>query len=473
MLKHLSGSIFWKIFVGFWVTILIVTALAWSISADWHEAPQNYGAIEKGPDAQRAVNNALMIARWNGTAGLIDWLKDSKSNRIPEVFALDAQGREITGRTVPDRALSEYARLVPSIDAITEALPTGRGRHRHRMLRTLDEGVYVMHLPETGWVRFFAVRTDVPATRFLAALWRTPWWVYLTLMLASTTAVAGLMAWRLSKPVRKLNWAMQKVGEGNFNIRIASEVGRSNDEIASLARRFDEMTARIDGLVARQKRLFHDVSHELRSPLARMTVALELAERDPTKLTALTPRLTQEIGNLDALVDELLTYARLDDNTPLKKERVELTGLLESVVEDADFEGSSRNVRVTLKAPSPIWIEAQIDTLLRAVENLIRNALRFTPEGETVRVHACECNGTITITVTDAGPGIPEEDLRSMFDPFVRGKDQATGSGFGLGLAIARRAVQRHGGSLTAANVAPHGLRMTIELPAADKKLNS
>ena len=107
------------------------------------------------------------------------------------------------------------------------------------------------------------------------------------------------------------------------------------------------------------------------------------------------------------------------------------------------------------------------------MENLIRNALRFTPEGETVRVHACECNGTITITVTDAGPGIPEEDLRSMFDPFVRGKDQATGSGFGLGLAIARRAVQRHGGSLTAANVAPHGLRMTIELPAADKKLNS
>ncbi|MGN1208715.1 MAG: ATP-binding protein, partial [Duodenibacillus sp.] len=400
--------------------------------------------------------------------GLVDWLKDPKSNQMPEVFALDGKEQEITGRSVPERALSEYARIAPGIDAVTQMLPTNRGRHRHRMLRTQGEGVAVMHLPELGWVRFFAVRTDVPATRFLAALWRTPWWVYLALMLAATSAVAGLMAWRLSKPIRKLNWAMGKVGEGNFKIRIAPEMGRSNDEIVSLARRFDEMTERIEGLVARQKRLFHDVSHEFRSPLARMAVALELTERDPSKLASLTPRLTQEIGNLDALVDELLTYARLDDNSPLKKERAELTGLLQSIVDDADFEGSSRNVHVLLESDGPIWVDAQIDTLLRAVENLIRNALRFTPEGETVRVAVQKQDERITITVTDAGPGIPEEDLKSMFDPFVRGRDQATGSGFGLGLAIARRAVERHGGTLTAANIRPRGLQMRIELPAAD-----
>ncbi|MGN1209457.1 MAG: hypothetical protein ACI4SV_04065, partial [Duodenibacillus sp.] len=107
MLVRVSIGIFWKIFIGFWVTILIVTALAWSISADWHEAPQNYGAIEKGTDAARAVNNALMIARWNGTAGLVDWLKDPKSNQMPEVFALNDKEQEITGRSVPERALSE------------------------------------------------------------------------------------------------------------------------------------------------------------------------------------------------------------------------------------------------------------------------------------------------------------------------------------------------------------------------------
>lgn len=473
------SSIFWKFFAGFWLTIAIVTGLAWTLSADWQEVPQNYGSIEHGPRAQDAVNSAMGIARWGGKDALIHWLMDPQTNRRPEVFVLDRNGVEISGRTVPEAARQELEALTQAAlaqmreQAAAPAATAEHGAHamhgRGRRMRTLPqiEGVSMTRLPEIGWVRLIAVRTDAPSTPFFVALWHTPWWVYLLISVIVLSVVAWMLASRYSKPIRRLNWAMQQAAQGDFEVRIASDVGNDSNEIGELARQYDRMAERIHGLLTRQKRLFHDVSHELRSPLARMNVAIELAQRDRSQTDACLMRMQREVANLDALVGELLTYARLDENAPMDMECVEWVGLLESVVEDADFEGSQRQVHVSLDAPECVYVRAHVDSLMRAVENLIRNALRFSPAESCVRVALATQNDQAVLTITDSGPGMPDEDIDNLFEPFVRGKDQATGNGFGLGLAIAKRAVSRHAGTLTAQNVSPHGLQMRICLPLA------
>ena len=255
-----------------------------------------------------------------------------------------------------------------------------------------------------------------------------------------------------------------------LDVRIAGEVDNRHDEIGALARQFDEMAERITGLLKRQKRLFHDVSHELRSPLARISIAIALAQKNPQKTDELLERIERDVQSLDALVDELLTYARLDDNAPMNFEVLNIVALIEGVVDDANFEGSAKNVSVRLNAPKQCLVNTHVDTLLRAVENLIRNAIRYSPPQSTIDVDVATTQSQAVITVADHGPGMPEDEIERMFDPFVRGKNQATGNGFGLGLAIAKRAVERHGGSLSAANRPEGGLMMTITLPLAQKK---
>ena len=225
------------------------------------------------------------------------------------------------------------------------------------------------------------------------------------------------------------------------------------------------MAEKINGLLKRQKTLFHDVSHELRSPLARIDVALALLEKDPTKSRQAVERIEEEVANLDTLVEALLTYARLDENAPMHFEQTDLVPILETIVEDADFEGSAKNVRVTLTSDAALPVRVHIDSIASALENLIRNALRFSPAESTVSVTARKTDSTVTVEICDAGPGIAESDIARLFEPFVRGSNQATGNGFGLGLAIAKRAAIRHGGTLNAQNIAPHGLKMRLTLP--------
>lgn len=460
---RISG-IFWKFFAGFWVTIIVVTGLAWTISADWQQVPQNYGSIERGPGAAKAVSAAFGMARWGGKEALVNWLKDPELNRRPEVFVVDRNGNEITGRRIPELALAE---LKESLSQTREPMHQHARGMRHGLMHTPIAGVVLTRIQGLGPVYIFAVRTDVPKRPFIATLWRTPWWVYLILMLIVTSAVAWLLASRYSKPVRKLNWAMQRAAQGDFSTRICNDVGNDYDEISALAHHYDDMAERINGLLTRQKRLFHDVSHELRSPLARIDVAIALAQKNPERSREVLDRIEREVETLDHLVDELLTFARLDDNAPMEFVPTDIVGLLETVVDDADFEGSARGVHVTLTSPKKAVVNTHIESLLRAVENLIRNALRFSKEGQTVAVALRPEDSKLLITVTDAGPGMKPEELNQLFDPFVRGKDQATGNGFGLGLAIAKRAVERHGGTLTAVNIKPHGLQMRIELPFA------
>ena len=458
--KGAAGGIFLKFFLGLWIAILLVAGLAWTLSADRRDAPQNYGSIERGPGVCRAIDVARNMERWGGTEAMLNWLRDSSSNTKPEVFVLDYRGQEISGRTVPAMALEELRSMDPR---------TFLRGHRHRHCGRI--GVVVAQVEGFGECTFFTVRTDPPPPRpGLGALWRLPLWVWIVMLAVVTILVSGALAWNQARPVRKLHWAMQKAAEGDLDVRNAGEVGNRHDEIGALARQFDEMAERITGLLKRQKRLFHDVSHELRSPLARISIAIALAQKNPQKTDELLERIERDVQSLDALVDELLTYARLDDNAPMNFEVLNIVPLIEGVVDDANFEGSAKGVSVLFAAPQECIISAHVDTLLRAVENLIRNAIRYSPTQSAIDVNLTTTQGKAIITVADHGPGMPEDEIERMFDPFVRGKNQATGNGFGLGLAIAKRAVERHGGTLSAANRPEGGLMMTIALPLAQKK---
>jgi two-component system OmpR family sensor kinase len=227
------------------------------------------------------------------------------------------------------------------------------------------------------------------------------------------------------------------------------------------------MAAQLQTLVGSQRRLLHDVSHELRSPLARLEAAIGLARQDPQRLDASLERIEREATRLDELVGEVLTLARLETGShkPLP-ERIDFADLVASIGEDARFEAEASGRRVSVSVPDRLFLEGNAELLHRAVENIVRNAVKYTAPGSEVAVALRQEGARALLEVRDRGPGIPEAELSRIFEPFYRvGGDNA--KGFGLGLAIAQLAVQAHRGSLRALNAPGGGLKVELSLPLA------
>jgi two-component system OmpR family sensor kinase len=254
-------------------------------------------------------------------------------------------------------------------------------------------------------------------------------------------------------------------------------MGRRKDEVADLARDFDAMAERLQELVGARDRLLHDVSHELRSPLARMRLAADLLRRDPRRLEASLDRIDREAGHLDALVGELLTLARLESDAGASEDYFDLLEVLRLVTDDARFEAEAQGVPLNVELPTDSadddWLILGSGQLVhRAFENILRNALRFSSQGSAVGL-TLERDGPdrCIVTVDDEGPGIADGEATRLLEPFVQGANQC-GAGFGLGLGIARRAIAASGGSVILANRVGRGLRVTIALPLARGALN-
>lgn len=279
--------------------------------------------------------------------------------------------------------------------------------------------------------------------------------------LLSAAAIAGYVA----RPVRRLKKAFAAAGEGDLATRIGSTMGRRNDELTDLGRDFDRMANRLQQQIEAQKRLLHDVSHELRSPLARLHAAIGLARQQPEGFEETMFRLEREGQRMDQLVGELLTLARIDAGESGAPETIELGELLAELTEDARFEAHERGIDVDLAAPQSLPVRADPALLHRAIENVVRNALRHSPAGSKVSIDASLLTAArCRIAILDRGPGVAEARLEEIFMPFRRG---STGSGHGLGLAIARRIVEAAGGTISAANRKNGGLCVSIELPLA------
>ncbi len=430
-------SLFAKILLWFWgmlaVTIIgsgVITAIM--INSTEHQPPYS-----------RSIEFELREARYayetGGTAGLTAFLQRFHSIYPGPTMFTDTAGKDLL--TGEDRqGLVQRAK---------ESEPF-RYPWKGRILtvRAAGDGKY--------WF-FHLVARPSPITWLL---WPQHLW-----MIGAAVLFCYLLAYHLTKPLRVLEKAVARFGQGDFAARARST---RSDELGQLARTFDQMAERIETLLAAERRLLGDISHELRSPLARLGVAVELARSGDNRESALN-RIEKESERLNSLVGQLLQVTRAEgDPNSLRASPVRMDELVAELVHDSLIEASARGSSVVLEHSEPVTVEGDPELLRRAVENVIRNAIRYAPPGTTVEVSVRNTNGRCTVGVRDYGSGVPEESIDRIFDPFYRvqtDRDRASG-GVGLGLAIARRAVALHKGRIVARNMYP-GLMVELDLPAA------
>jgi two-component system OmpR family sensor kinase len=440
------GRLFWKIFFAFWLTLIaaaIGTGVAISLLHDERERPT--GELAAGRLAALATEAAAATLRHGGVAALRDWMRETQRSRGVSLFAVDSQGRDLLGRPVPEGALAR-AREVAD----------GRGTRAAREAAAPNGEAYLLFVASEGELR--RGRRPPPAP---------PTWLLVLIGAGASLGVSALLAWYLARPIRSLRWAFRSAAEGRLDTRVRPLMRGRRDEIADLGDDFDQMAQQLQKLVAAQRRLLHDVSHELRSPLARLEAAIGLVRQSPEKLEASLDRIEREAARLDELVGEVLTLARLESGAAgAAAEIVELAELVADIAEDARFEAQAARRKLSLKATGNPRVRGSAELLHRAVENVVRNAVKYTADETEVEVELATRAGKAVLTVADRGPGLAPEALERVFEPFYRASSDRA-KGFGLGLAIAQRAIVSHGGSIRAVNRDGGGLRLEIELPLA------
>lgn len=310
--------------------------------------------------------------------------------------------------------------------------------------------------------RRFVIAADIPFPPIGRLMSRPDVWIpRVATVLGGSALLCWLFASYLVSPIRRLQLAVRSLAAGDLAVRADAKTLRRGDEIAQLARDFDQMAAHIETLIADQRIFFRHASHELRSPIARMQVAIGLLRRkqdDP-----LFDRMERETERLNRRIDQLLALAKLEHaGVQPKRETIELHSVIEQIAADAEFEGRERGVAVHVSVP-PARINADEPMLRSLFENVLRNAVHFTAESTRVEIDAARDSADrMIIRVRDHGPGVPEEHLEAIFEPFKSLRDGRIG---GLGLTIARRSAELHGGTIRAANHSGGGLVVTIGLP--------
>ena len=290
-----------------------------------------------------------------------------------------------------------------------------------------------------------------------------PW---LAILVSSAIAAAALAQY-LIRPVVNLRDGLSALAHGRFHVRIGDQMAGRKDEVTALAHDFDSTAARLQELQDAQQRLFHDVSHELRSPLSRLQAVVGVLRQSPAKLDAMLDRMDREVERLDILVGEVLTLARLTAGSglPLKTQTLDVIELLNEILGDASFEVEAREVSITTHVDGVFLADVEGELIYRALENVIRNAVKYTAEHSRISVRCDTTADLLKVSVADQGPGVRRDELERIFQPFSRGNDAVPRGGYGLGLAIARQAIERHGGRVYASLPDAGGLAITIELP--------
>jgi two-component system, OmpR family, sensor histidine kinase CpxA len=451
-------SLFLKIFLSFWLAQALIVALVVIATVVYRPQTESpFWEYVKSHVAQQLVQ----AYEGGGSGGLSNRIDQFGNTLKLQAFLFDEQGRELSGRSAPPWA----ERLIHGQD------PQGIGWTSHFSARR-----FVKQEVFTQEGQRYLMVAEVPPRPWLPLLRQKPPWtglVILGLAILVSGIVCYFLAGYLTSDVRRLRAATQQLAAGDLNARAEAPRGGRRDEIAELVRDFNTMAARLQDLMEAQARLLHDISHELRSPLARLSVALGLATQrsGPQALGALE-RIEREANRLNELIGRLLILARLEGGEDgLRRGEVSMDELVRDVAVDADFEAQSRHCRVVCVIQDEITVLGNASLLHSAVENVVRNAMRHTREGTEVEIRlACEsaesCEQAV-VRVTDHGPGVPEDALEKLFRPFYR-IDDARGrqtGGVGLGLAITERAVRLHGGSVRAANRPQGGLMVEIRLP--------
>ncbi|MCA1578324.1 MAG: HAMP domain-containing protein [Acidobacteria bacterium] len=448
-------SLYLKIFIWFWVAMIIINVATFAIFALTRPTPIRRSwrdLTQVGPNAQRAAE----IYEQSGAGALTSALQSTeKSSGVSATF-FDESGKELSGRTPPAGTQELLARAAESREI--EFNFAGRDTLVARPVVSSkgQRYTYVAHIPRPT---------------FQSGL--QPLFFRLLVILVIGGIFCFWLARYLTTPLLKLRTTTNELAEGNLGARVADKLTKRRDEIGQLGRDFNGMAERLESMVKAQQRLLGDISHELRSPLARLGVALGLArQRSGAEANGALDRIERESDNLNEMISQLLTLTRLESGTDGRKRGdVDLAALVRDVAEDADFEARSVNRSVEVVWTERCTINGVEELLRSAVENVVRNAVRFTPEGTAVEVALQRQNGAgdqfAVISVRDHGKGVPEDALERIFRPFYRAedaRDRQSGGGTGLGLAITERAVRMHGGSVVASNAKDGGLSVELRL---------
>jgi two-component system OmpR family sensor kinase len=457
-IEHL-GRLFWKLFFAIWLSQL--TAVIGVGAVFWmHRYTKDHEVITTSVSlhglAVREVAVAAALLRAGGIAALRDLELETQHEFHPPVYAVNEQGIDILERPL---SLSDW-------ENVQQLAREGRYLQQIRTVQENDGHRYILFIPEHAQQFNLKRPQHPPEGPFPPDATLLP--VLPVIMgLLTSLLISAVLAWYLAKPIRYLRAGFESLAKSQFDTQVSLAMGRRRDELADLGREFDRMAHQITTLMAAQRHLLHDVSHELRSPMARLQAAIGLARQQPEKIDTSLDRIELEAGRLDELVGEVLTLSRLEAGvTNSVKEEIDLTELLDSVIEDARFEASAKNVAVNYLESHDIRINADAELIHRALENILRNAVKYTPPGLSIQVEIdFSLDGRqVSLSISDQGPGVADEQLTSVFEPFFRGSGNSQ-IGFGLGLAIARRAVEVHGGSITVRNKPEGGFQIELILP--------
>ncbi len=445
-------TLFLRIFLSFWAAMLLV--LLSTAAVAWYRFSQ-----VQTVDSNELAQHASVRLSKDGVPGLRRWIAESESKYIGRtIFVVDYTGEDILGRTLPER-LQSYVRRLERAGLLSKGVP--RDREPNPLLLTpqffdRDDSVYTILVDSSVGPWGVLNTPDVRALLFAFAL-----------------GISGLVCWWLaryvSKPVERLQSSARSLAAGNLDSRVGEEFSRRHDELGVLARDFDTMADHVRTLIASKESLLRAMSHELRSPLARLRVALSLARRG-SDIPRQYDRIELEAERLDVIIGQMLQLSHLRAIEPtLPRVPVDLTTLLTEVVEDARIEANAVNKNVEWTPTMSVEIEGDHDLMRSAIENVLRNAVRFTKEGTAVAVAMTREGGDTRIVIEDHGPGVPENELAKIFEPFHRvaeARDRDSG-GTGLGLAITARIVNLYSGEVIARNRNGGGLSVEIRLPAA------
>lgn len=446
----MQGRLFWKILVGLWLTLIVISQLLWvgfSFYGDRNEPPE----IRLGKHIIALQMTLASEALQRGGVSALDeemsgW-PESERGYISASTQEDAEAElpqdDNTEPLLPDDM------MVGNKPAMEEQQVIGPNGEHYLLRFDIEELRKEFRFAPPALQRYLHIPGPI--------LW---------IGAISGLLFSAMMAWNLARPLNQLRAGFGQVAQGDLSVRLLPAMRRRHDEISEVARDFDSMVERLEVLVSAREQLLHDVSHELRSPLARLQLAIGLARQNDSHVESCLQRIEREAERMDKMIGELLTLSRTE-NAAVNEEYFDLLGLVNAVVNDARYEGQVPGVEIILHSGEyeDYTIKGMAELMRRALDNIIRNALRFSSQGQAVTVTLKQSEREWFIDVADSGPGVEKGKLSSIFDPFIRIDSPQSGKGYGLGLAIARKAVLAHGGRIEAMNREPSGLLIRISLP--------
>lgn len=494
-------SLFWRILIGFWLSMVLMTLGCVALLRVYDEAqqlhPMELATSKRAGFVIDTASRALAEGGVERFQQMNRALRRPGELLEPPLF-VNASGQDILGRYVPAEALADAQKTLSKnkdknldeMGAPTEPVPPEPGdlgpgigpapdmvngprpdpgqfpgpAPSHAMGQihgTMNVKSVVM--PDGQQMTVFMLNYMLPPERHLLfGLLEAPLLMPLSALLVSLL-FSAMLARYLVRPIQILRDGLHQVALGQFDTQIGLDMGKRSDEMGELGRDADSMATQLKQLMGSQKRLLHDISHDLRSPLARLQVAVGLTRQDPGRIDEMLNRMEHEADRLDNMLSEVLTLARLESGVPQPQEDyLDLVALLQSLVDDTQFANPDHPLALHLLVEGECLLPCRGELLWRAFDNLLRNAVQHTPAGSQISLQLEATASHYLIRLQDTGPGIPDELMQEVFEPFHHAGNTR---GHGLGLAIAKRAIEAHGGRILAENALSGGLIVKVLLP--------